>query len=445
MARVSHSQLEEPTAHIPNVPSPTSSSDKENPRRSSNKTSTTQMSSASASKRRRLTDRTFNTQSQITSSRRGDSTRYYDPDQDPEERRRYRKGVRELQSDVNASQVEFMQTGNPGILKVLEKADELYAGVKQTSDATLDSRLLVNVADLSHKKTAQLALGADTAGIDVDEFVSKCVSYMRQGPELSTLTPTAGVRRRGRRAATQRDPDDSDEGDEGDAMNWDWLGRTACLPCNARPTVSGWLLGPLSVQKRTRQLTQRTQTERFDPTQLTKPNELVQDDLSGQENANLTTICQNINSLLGKVQIEGQEAVDSKLSDMGDDPNEETKQRIMAEHNVADDGGVPLFRFCINPHSFGQSVENLFYVSFLVRDGSVGVSTDSRALPTLHTAEPYQPSEAQARGIQKRQAIFSLDFETWEQLIDVFNITESIIPHRNKTADAAATTWYGGR
>ncbi|KAJ5992755.1 hypothetical protein N7451_008479 [Penicillium sp. IBT 35674x] len=442
MAHVSHSQLEETTAHSPSHPSPTSSSDKENPQTSNKRT---QMSSASASKRRRLTDRTFNNQSQMASSRRNDSKQYYDPDQDPEERRNYRKGIRDLQSDVHASGAEYMRSGNDGILRTLEKNNELFGKVKQTSDATLDSRLLVNVADLSHKKTAQLALGDNTASIDVDEFVSKCISYMRRGPELSSLTPNAGPRRRARHDATQRDPDDSDEADEGDAMNWDWLGRTACLPYNTRPVVSGWLLGPLSVQKRTRQLTQRTQTERFDPTQLTRPNELVQDDLSGQENANLTTICQNINTLLGKVQMEGQEAVDLKLSDLDDEPKEETKQRMMAEHNVADDGGVPLFRFCINPHSFGQSVENFFYVSFLVRDGSVGVGEDSRGLPTLHTADPYQPSEAHSRGIQKRQAIFSLDFDTWEQLIDAFSITESIIPHRNETADQAATTWYGGR
>ncbi|KAJ5759942.1 hypothetical protein N7520_007098 [Penicillium odoratum] len=444
MASVSFSQLDEATAHSSSPSSPTSSSDKENHRRRPNKRNTAKMPSTSASKRRRLTDRTPNTQSQMSSSQRH-SMKYYDPDQDPTERRQVRKGFRDLTRDFNDSRAEYMQSGNNGILLTIEKANELYTGVKQTSDATLDSRLLVNTADLSHRKAAQLTLGGDsTAGIDVDEFVSKCIAYMRRGPDTSTATPNGAARRR-RHAATQRDADDSDGPDEGDAMNWDWLGRTACLPYNKRPTVSGWLLGPLSVQKRTRQMTQRTQAERFDPTQVTKPNELQQDDLGLQENTNLTQICTNIKDLLDEFQNEAQAAASEKLAAMEDPDDEDTKQKIMAEHDIADDGGVPLFRFCINPRSFGQSVENIFYVSFLVRDGAIGVSRDSRYLPTLHSSTPYEPHVAQAQGIQKHQAIFSLDFETWEQLIDVFKITESIIPHRNEPDGEAATTWYGGR
>lgn len=30
---------------------------------------------------------------------------------------------------------------------------------------------------------------------------------------------------------------------------------------------------------------------------------------------------------------------------------------------------INLFKFIINPHDFGQSVENMFYLSFLIRDG----------------------------------------------------------------------------
>ena len=37
------------------------------------------------------------------------------------------------------------------------------------------------------------------------------------------------------------------------------------------------------------------------------------------------------------------------------------------------EAGVSLFEFVINPESFGQSVENLFYVSFLVKEGKAAV------------------------------------------------------------------------
>lgn len=165
-------------------------------------------------------------------------------------------------------------------------------------------------------------------------------------------------------------------------MNWDWLGRSVCFAHNARPAISGWLLGPLSVQKRTRQFTQRTAAERFDPTQTVQPQELRQEDLGQQESSNLTVMCSKINKLLGKTIRESEDAVNSILGRMTE-PSPKVLQKVMDEHNVADDGGIPLFRFCINPKSFGQSVENLFYVSFLVRDGTVGLSMDSRDLPTL--------------------------------------------------------------
>ena len=40
-------------------------------------------------------------------------------------------------------------------------------------------------------------------------------------------------------------------------------------------------------------------------------------------------------------------------------------------------GAVNLFRFIINPDDFAQSVENLFYLSFLIRDGSCSLEVDS--------------------------------------------------------------------
>lgn len=63
-------------------------------------------------------------------------------------------------------------------------------------------------------------------------------------------------------------------------------------------------------------------------------------------------------------------------------------------------------------------------------------------LDLADAAMPYAPSEAQKKGIQKHQAVFSLDFETWEQLVEEFGITKSIIPHREETYEDTSR-WYG--
>jgi hypothetical protein len=56
---------------------------------------------------------------------------------------------------------------------------------------------------------------------------------------------------------------------------------------------------------------------------------------------------------------------------------------------------------------------------------------------------PYPPHEAQAKRIQKYQAIFSLDFETWRDIVEEFDIKECIIPHREETREGTGQTWYG--
>ncbi|PYH69946.1 non-structural maintenance of chromosomes element 4 family protein [Aspergillus vadensis CBS 113365] len=405
------------------------------------------MAHARRAKRARLSARDSNvqaTQTQVASqATRNSANQFYDPDQDHRERRQVRKGLRDLTRDLNDSRNEYLQAGNHGLRDTIKKANDIFENVKQTSDATIDSRLLVQAADLSYKKTAQLVLGDASAGIDVDEFVSKCISFMRRAPADSQVSmPSSTQRRRTGIGRSQMDPNDSDE-DQGDAMNWDWLGRAACFCSNARPSVPGFLLGPLSVQKRVRQQPVRRARERIDPARAVAPQELQEKDLDRQETSNLTTMCASINRLLARTQNNGQDVVEAELSQLPDDPDEDTVQEVMARNNVADDGGVPLFQFCINPHSFGQSVENLFYVSFLVRDGLVGIAVDSRGLPTLHSAKPHAPSEAQRKGIKKRQAIFTLDFETWQELIQAYDIKDPIIPHREEETQNTAQSWQG--
>lgn len=206
---------------------------------------------------------------------------------------------------------------------------------------------------------------------------------MRRGPSDGG----EGSTERRRRGQDDSDDDaDAREGyDEGDAFNWEWLGRRACFPNNVRPPVPGFLLGPLSVQKEARKVTQRR--ERFqkrDPKDAVRPEELKAQDLEKAENSNLTTLCKNIRELLVNTMVDGKKKVKKEIMTMkGEDIPDEVIRAVMLKHGIADDSGCPLFHFVVNPQSFGQTVENLFYVSFLIRDGTAGIGSDANMLPTL--------------------------------------------------------------
>ena len=297
--------------------------------------------------------------------------------------------------------------------------------MKNTSDATIDSRLLVSAGDISLRKTQQLNLGDASVGIDIDEFVSKCASFMRQSPNSN-----------GQQIAVEEEDDD-----EGNALDWNFLGQQICFPHNARPALSGFLLGPLSVQKKVRQVSQRrARQEKIDRNNAVRPLELDQEDLDKQETANLTQMCKQIEKQLIKIRVDGEEACEREISD---EMEEKEALDVMAKHDLSDDGGVPLLNFCVNPLSFGQTVENFFYVSFLIKEGGVGLSHDSRGFPTLHSGDRTDPQEARRQRLERSQAVWTLDFDTWKETVKTFDIKKSIIPHRDEPEhDDGTGGWY---
>jgi hypothetical protein len=321
----------------------------------------------------------------------------------------------------------------------------------------------VTTADLSYKKTVQLTLGDAAQGIDVDEFVSKCITFMRRGDR------EAGTGRRRRRRADMDDPeDDEEDADDGDALDWAHLGKEA-FKHNLRPSVPGFLLGPLSLQKRLRQMKPRQgRLQRQNRTEEVRPEELEAADLEKAENSNLTLLCTKIREVLAKVTEEGQAAAEEEIRDYMD---EREQQKVMMRHNICDDGGVNFYRFVLNPQSFGQTVENMFYVSFLIRDGSAGIGEDSLGFPTLRkwpyfalrfcifplartilsfvtkpdTTQPRKISEMKEQGVQKHQAVFNLSWPMWQDLVDAFQISEPMIPYRKseQSASMGRRGWYG--
>lgn len=139
-----------------------------------------------------------------------------------------------------------------------------------------------------------------------------------------------------------------------------------------------------------------------------------------------------------------------------------------------------LFRLIVNPRDFGQSVENLFYLSFLIRDGKCALdfedgeplicASDTPALllpPRVADIRPARrhygaadggrlragPAEAaDGDGVRHGDVASTFAAHTriypWltlpvQRAIEVFNITEPMIPQRAKSTMRIGGKWYG--
>lgn len=312
-----------------------------------------------------------------------DESDQYDPDQPLEERRKVQRGYRDLLRGLQENTDELSNPTSFFLHDTVARANELSHHVKQTGEAIIDSKLLVAAADASYRRAARLANGNVAQGVDVDEFVSKCITYMRLGAGITEddapeLTSTQQHRRRPARG--NADDSDGDEiGDDGDMMNWEHLGRFACLPNIRRPAVPGFLLGPLSVEKKVRKVVKRSAPFRADNLRETRPEVLNAEDVQRAEKNDLTAICAKILRRLQEAQDEAQAKVEAAFETQGD----AEAQRLMNKYGLRDTGGIDLLKFVVNPKSFGQTVENMFYISFLIRDGAVQIEFDENGLPAL--------------------------------------------------------------
>ena len=129
-------------------------------------------------------------------------------------------------------------------------------------------------------------------------------------------------------------------------------------------------------------------------------------------------------AIVSRSQADGQQRT-SKLV-------ESTGKILERQYSQNNKRPVDYFKFVIDPDSFGSTVENMFHVSFLVKQRLVelGVS-DRTGLPIL---TPLSSSSRAAAGDDgesegKNQAIISLSFEDWEELKEALEVTSAAIVH----------------
>jgi len=87
------------------------------------------------------------------------------------------------------------------------------------------------------------------------------------------------------------------------------------------------------------------------------------------------------------------------------------------------------YEVLINPHSFSRTIENIFYVSFLIKDGFAKIFLDEDELPVIAPIENPTVKQSQSADDKKIniQSMISLNKKQWKELIDVFEIDHAFI------------------
>ncbi|KAI5970066.1 hypothetical protein CANMA_000890 [Candida margitis] len=101
------------------------------------------------------------------------------------------------------------------------------------------------------------------------------------------------------------------------------------------------------------------------------------------------------------------------------------------------DEDINFFRFFINPKSFAQSVENLFYTSFLIKDGRLKLYTGASGVPCISRVNQKELEQIKldSSNILSSHHIATFNYDVWQHFIEELDIKEAFLGHREEIED----------
>ncbi|KAM6922668.1 non-structural maintenance of chromosomes element 4 homolog A isoform 1-T3 [Lycodopsis pacificus] len=303
-----------------------------------------------------------------------------DEDNDPGLRREIRSKYRDLINSVQQNREDMLRPSNNKLTEVLEEANKLFKDVRQAREAALDAQLLVVATDLGKEKASQLF--AEGTAFDPTAFAEHLLSFM-------------GLNRLEDGEDEQQNEGAADGYLPQDA--WHRVARRAECCVRSAPAFH-YMMGSFHAEPPPPK--QRIERQRKAPSKEAK--RIMPTQLKRMEGSHQEATEKEVERILGYLKGYYQ-----------DDPS----------------SPISYYEFVIDPKSFSRTVENIFHTSFLVRDGLARMYMDSAKLPCI---APVEEGEVEAGGsISRKQCIVSISPKTWKELIDAFDITDTMIPLAN--------------
>uniref|UniRef100_A0A1A8SCS9 Non-structural maintenance of chromosomes element 4 n=1 Tax=Nothobranchius rachovii TaxID=451742 RepID=A0A1A8SCS9_9TELE len=291
------------------------------------------------------------------------------------QRREIRSKYRDLINSVQQNREDMLSPSNNKLTEVLEEANKLFKDVRQPREAALDAKLLVAATDLGKEKAGQLFTEGST--FDPTVFTEHLLSFM-------------GLNR--------LEDEEDDHQNEGEGYlpkdAWHRLAQRTESCFKTAPSFH-YMMGSFHAEPPPPK--QRTERQRRAPNKEAKRMMPTQ---------------------LKKMEESHQEATEKEV------------ERILGylKRYYQDDSSSPIsyYEFVIDPKSFSRTVENIFHTSFLIRDGLARMYLDDDELPCIQPVEEGEIEDASTS--TRNQCIVSISPKIWRELIDAFEIKETIIP-----------------
>lgn len=93
---------------------------------------------------------------------------------------------------------------------------------------------------------------------------------------------------------------------------------------------------------------------------------------------------------------------------------------------------ISYYGFVVDPTSFSNTIENIFYVSFLVKDGLASLDIGPDHLPTLKVMNRSRDETQVGTGVHKKQLIVTMEHSIWQELVQCLGLKKAAIQHNTE-------------
>ena len=282
-----------------------------------------------------------------------------------------RAGYRKLLEDIAENEDNIMdeETGGTNILQYLQNNDELYSAVDAPQEAVMDAVVMKHLSRLARQQAEQMSTNINQ--FKYEDYSNKLKASMNVVDRL-------------------------------DQKKWVMLGQQVKAMFKRAPPLS-YMYGTLDTvppepkPKKTRETRNKNATK---PSQLKETQAAVMTQTEKTVNQTVQIVAHVLKCLV------------LKWKDNGKNP-------------------LNYFKFVINPACFGSSIENMFHVSFLIKEGKAEISIcPDSGEPLLQPVTKQQQTQTQDDSeddVPKNQVVMSFSMLEWSALIRKHDIRHTMI------------------